>query len=129
MKKLLCLLLSFVILLSLSACGSPKKSDEGSVPSSVDGIVIKQPTDNSVNGYRVSISQNESVPNFTDTQSKPQVSNEPSGMLYYANTNSKKFHLADCTWAKKIGNNNLFISESRDEMTEKGYEPCQKCAP
>ena len=123
MRKIVGLLLSLIIILTFSACNS---SDKNVVSSSVDGIIIKNPTDNSVNGYRISDSENEDIPDFTDTQSKPI---ENTVTLYYANTNSKKFHYKTCGSAGTISNQNLYITENREELIEDGYSPCQKCKP
>ena len=125
MKRILCLVLSLLITLSFSACNS-KNSNNTISSSAADEIVIKQPTDNSVNGYRVSDSQNESEPNFTDTQSSPK---ENTVTLYYANTNTKKFHLKSCGSASIISNENLYICEDRQELIDSGYSPCNRCKP
>ncbi len=125
MKKILCLVLSLLIILSFSACNL-KNEDNANSSSVADEIVIKQPTDNSVNGYRVSDSQNESVPDFTDTQSTPK---ENTVTLYYANTNTKKFHLKSCGSASTISNENLYICEDRQELIDSGYSPCARCKP
>ncbi|MBR5817436.1 MAG: hypothetical protein IKY62_02205 [Clostridia bacterium] len=124
MKKLLCLVLSFVILFSLCGC-NPSKPDNTSSAQNNDQIVIKQPTDNSVNGYRVSDSKNESNLDFTDTQSKA----EDTVILYYANTSTKKFHLKSCGSASTISNQNLYICEDRQELIDGGYSPCNRCKP
>lgn len=126
MKKLIILLLSLIILLTFSSCGTPKKTDVDSAASKVDEIEIKQPTDNSVNGYRISDSKNESVPDFTDTQSKVE---QNTNTLYYANINSKKFHYKTCGSASKILDHNLYISDSREELIDNGYSPCARCNP
>lgn len=49
--------------------------------------------------------------------------------LYYANINSKKFHYNYCEAANKIKNENLYITEFRDELINEGYVPCQICNP
>ena len=126
MKKLLCLFLSIIIFLSLSSCGKTNNSIDTNSSPTEDKIVIKMPTDNSVNGYRVSDSKNESIPDFTGTQSKTQENNDT---LYYANTNSKKFHLKTCGSAQTILDKNLYISDSRDELIDEGYSPCGRCNP
>lgn len=125
MKKLLCLVLSFVVLFSLCGC-NPSKTDNTGLAQDNDQIIIKQPTDNTVNGYRVSDSKNESNLNFTDTQSKAQ---EDMVILYYANTNTKKFHLKSCDSASNISNQNLYICDDRQELIDSGYSPCARCKP
>lgn len=126
MKKLLCLLLSLIIFLTFSSCSKVENKVDTNSSFAVDEVLIKMPTDNSVNGYRVSDSKNESVSDFTDTQSKVQ---ENSDNLYYANTNSKKFHYKTCKSVDTILEKNLYISDSREELIEKGYSPCGRCKP
>lgn len=49
---------------------------------------------------------------------------------YILNTNSKKFHSADCSAITKIKDENKeVVTFSRDEITEMGYEPCGRCKP
>ena len=124
MKKLLCLVLSIIILFSLCGCNLYNTDNTSSVQNN-DQIIIKQPTDNSVNGYRISDSKNESNMDFTDTQSKV----EDKTVLYYANTNTKKFHLKSCGSASNISNENLYICEDRQKLIDGGYSPCNRCKP
>lgn len=49
---------------------------------------------------------------------------------YVINTNTKKFHLPDCSLAASIKADNKKISEeTRDELIQMGYEPCKSCKP
>ena len=49
---------------------------------------------------------------------------------YILNTNSKKFHTADCSLAKDIKASNKKLSkEDRSTLLEKGYSPCKGCNP
>lgn len=125
MRKFLCLFLSLILIFSLSGCTFYKSDNTSSLTQS-DSIVIKQPTDNSVNGYRVGDSQNESHPDFTDTKNSPE---ENSVTLYYANTNTKKFHFKSCDSTSTIYNENLYICEDRQELIDSGYSPCARCKP
>ncbi len=91
------------------------------------------PTDNTVNGYREesnSASSNYSnpPPQFNESSSSPK-NNKDEPILYYANTNSLKFHFSDCYHAKKIKNENLYITESREELIRDDYAPCLVCKP
>lgn len=111
MKKLLVINLIIAVFL-LSACSKPDQTQ--SEPS---GITITSPKDDTVNGYR--------------TESKVDSSAEetPVTILFYANTKSKKFHKSDCYIAKNIANENLYITEFRDELIDSEYSPCNKCKP
>jgi len=49
---------------------------------------------------------------------------------YVVNTNSKKFHLPDCSDVDKMKKENRqSVRASRDELIAEGYEPCQHCNP
>ncbi len=48
---------------------------------------------------------------------------------YVGNSNSKKFHYADCRWAGKISPSNIVHFSSRDEAVNQGYAPCKVCHP
>ncbi len=103
-------------------------------------VVITEPSDETVNGYRLnddisfyesiapsSESSDNSVPS-SDSDGSTQGST-PTTDVYYANTKTKKFHLPSCGYIKNTSNENLYVCESRDELTESGYTPCKKCKP
>lgn len=49
---------------------------------------------------------------------------------YILNQNTKKFHLPSCASAEDISSENRAeFRGSREELTEAGYEPCQRCKP
>lgn len=49
---------------------------------------------------------------------------------FILNTNSKRFHTADCNDAKSIKNSNRQeVEASRELMIAQGYEPCNACSP
>lgn len=49
---------------------------------------------------------------------------------YILNTNTKKFHYPYCSSADKIKDSNREeFTGSRDEIINRGYEPCKKCNP
>ena len=49
---------------------------------------------------------------------------------YILNTNTKKFHLPDCSSAQKIQaeNKESFVGD-RQQLMDNGYEPCKSCQP
>lgn len=50
--------------------------------------------------------------------------------LYILNTNTKKFHLPDCSSADQIQDKNRReFTGARDELTAQGYTPCRQCNP
>lgn len=49
---------------------------------------------------------------------------------YVINTNTKKFHLPDCSLAASIKTKNKKIMVgTRDKLIQMGYEPCKSCKP
>lgn len=49
---------------------------------------------------------------------------------YILNTSSKKFHTKECSSVKSLNENNKEeYTGARDELEEKGYEPCKRCNP
>jgi len=61
----------------------------------------------------------------SDTDVKDSVTNE-----FVLNTNTKKFHLSDCSSAKDIKDENKEISgKTKDELIAEGYGPCKRCNP
>lgn len=63
--------------------------------------------------------------------SQPAEDSEESGSVtYILNTNTKKFHLEDCSQAENIKESNRLIShEDRQALVDKGYSPCKNCDP
>ena len=54
----------------------------------------------------------------------------PAEAVYVLNTNSKKFHLPDCSGARSIGEaNRQEYAGSRQDLLERGYTPCGTCKP
>lgn len=49
---------------------------------------------------------------------------------YILNTNSKKFHLENCSGTKRMKKENKEeYTGSREELISQGYEPCKSCNP
>jgi len=53
----------------------------------------------------------------------------PSGSMFAGSKTSKKYHNCDCTWAKKISQQNLVCFKSIEEAQNNGYIPCKVCKP
>ncbi len=97
---------------ALLLCGCGAKTEKPAKETSSVGVTVTLPQDDSVNGYRKSAS-----PKQTD-----------SGR-YYANTNTMRFHIASCTYAKKIQAGNLLRTDDREMLIRAGYSPCKNCDP
>ena len=115
MRKLIIILTLFIFILM---CGCQNKKTESEI---APEAVVKIPTDTTVNGYRISEPSN-------STEGEPS-SNVNDALLYYANKNTKTFHLSTCGSAKRIKNENLYITDDRAELLLDDYKPCSNCKP
>ena len=52
-----------------------------------------------------------------------------SNRKYVGNSNSHKFHYADCQWAEKISPSHIVNFNSRQDATNACYVPCKVCNP
>ncbi|MGI5963234.1 MAG: MBL fold metallo-hydrolase [Lawsonibacter sp.] len=59
-----------------------------------------------------------------ETQETPD-----TAQSYVGNTNSKKFHLPDCTSVEEMKVDNQMLFSTREEAIQAGYTPCQRCNP
>lgn len=118
--------LIILTLLMILLCGCNSK-EELSYKS--NGVTVIKPTDNTVNGYRTE--ENKTVEDdFKDIESLDDIDYENRlETVYYVNTSSKKFHRPSCTSAAKINEENLYISDDRQELVESDYSPCGRCKP
>jgi len=53
--------------------------------------------------------------------------NNKKECLFMASKNSKKFHTATCTWAKRIKPENVVCFSSKEEAIQKGFQPDAAC--
>jgi DNA-entry nuclease len=62
-----------------------------------------------------------------DTQEMNETNAETT---YILNTNSKKFHLPDCSSVPEIKEKNKKeVTQTRDSLMAQGYDPCARCNP
>jgi len=64
-----------------------------------------------------------------EKQTKPDEKRTVAQYKYVASKNSKVFHTADCSWAKRISPKNLVGYNSRAEAIKAGKRPCKLCKP
>lgn len=65
-------------------------------------------------------------PSISDDSTDP----EPTGRDYVLNTNTMKFHYPSCSSAKKIkAHNRADFNGTREELIDRGYDPCGNCHP
>lgn len=65
----------------------------------------------------------------SETNSDCEVLGCPPGTMFVGSKTSKKYHNCDCTWAKKISQQNLACFKSIEEAENSGYIPCKVCKP
>ena len=69
-----------------------------------------------------------SIASKTNTSDKGQTSN--TEVTYILNTNSKKIHRPDCDSVNKMSpRNQKETNQSKEELIQEGYTPCQSCNP
>lgn len=57
-------------------------------------------------------------------------STQPTTKTYILNKSTKKFHLPTCSSVKKMSEKNkLTFTGTRNEVINKGYQPCKQCNP
>ena len=57
-----------------------------------------------------------------------ETSSSEAVVTYILNTNTKKFHLPDCSWVRLMSEKNKSERfETKEELTKKGYSPCYHC--
>lgn len=70
----------------------------------------------------------ETVSETTITETTTSTENTQNTQLYVVNTNTKKFHLPDCSSAKRIKDENrMEVNSTKEELIEEGYSPCKNC--
>ncbi|MBQ8203152.1 MAG: hypothetical protein IJZ75_02610 [Clostridia bacterium] len=121
MRKLTTAILIVLTVIMFGACAADTSAKEENKTD--DEVIINIPTQNSSVNSNAENSKNESSVLETD------VENNSQQILYYANTNSKKFHKNSCRYASIIDNSRLYITESREELISENYQPCKVCNP
>ena len=65
-----------------------------------------------------------------ETAGNPSSGDTSGQQTYILNTNTRKFHLPDCSGAAEIkGKNREEYTGTREKLTSQGYEPCGRCHP
>lgn len=128
--KIVKFIIPFIIIICICGCTNSATNSE-------PPIIINMPTDDTVNGYRVSApqdTQSSTVQNSGEQISAPSqnsyTSSVPDGATYYcASVSGSKFHIPTCGSAKNIKAENLITSPERQHFIDKGYGPCSRCNP
>ena len=118
MKKVLFLILLLCVL--LCGCGNDVNQSVKTT------VIVNQPTDDTVNGYR----KNESA--FPEKIEASEVLPDSNNITtsYCGNKNSKKFHIPSCSSVSRMSDKNKEITSlPRTDIILKGYIPCGICKP
>lgn len=114
MKRIICSLLVFCLLLPALAFAAPSQKLQA-IYDSVDTLNVEELV--ALQDYVNAKIDASSAVNTDET-------------TYVLNKNTKKFHYADCASAKSIKDKNrTTYTGSRDEVIANGYQPCKKCNP
>jgi len=65
----------------------------------------------------------------TEVKSEPGQARAPTEGRFVGSSQSNKYHLPDCVWARKISPANLVTFKSPEEAQRRGYVPCKVCNP
>ena len=106
---------------------------QGDIICTSDGNTVKFSVSRNANADVYEGLGNNHTESFRPEQTDPAVTqpqDTPSGVDYVLNTNSLKFHYAECEWAQKISSKNRQeYTGSREDLIEQGYSPCGSCQP
>jgi hypothetical protein len=74
-------------------------------------------------------SDSNDISKAAEEQLEPAAESTPAEYKYVASKNSKVFHKPDCSWAKRIKQENLIGYSTREEAINAGKRPCGRCNP
>ena len=105
-----------------------------SVEDEGDGICFNVYVYNNQPGVTINYKTGESwlstEPAPVTTTATPTITENPDGITYVLNTNTKKFHFPTCSSAEKTSEANKANStKDRDTLISEGYSPCGVCKP
>lgn len=65
----------------------------------------------------------------SSSDSESSSSTSSTSAAYVANSNTGKFHYADCYWVTKMSPSHKVYFNSREAAIKAGYVPCKVCNP
>lgn len=122
MRKFISVLICFTFLF-LTGC---KNTD--TAPQSHTEVTVNMPSDNTVNGYRISYSSEMPSTVSGENTAVGKLENEKEA-VFCANKNSKVFHKKDCNSVKDIKQENRVYYSDREKLINEGFSPCKRCNP
>lgn len=127
--------------LLLCGCASPSDSGRVLISHSTDGaprqestaaesVVLESTAEESRKTDPPETETVESSETDTAEEQPTESAAETETVTYVLNTNTKKFHRADCSSVKDIKEKNRAeFSGDRAELIDRGYQPCKRCNP
>lgn len=101
-----------------------------SVEDNGDGILFNVFCFNVQPGISIDYSNGNSHLDVSVSESDPETSDSANIQTYILNTNTKKFHKESCSSAQNMkSSNRQEYTGKRQELIDKGYEPCSVCKP
>lgn len=101
-----------------------------SVEDNGDGIIFNVFCFNVQPGISIDYSNGNSHLDASVSESDPETSDSANIQTYILNTNTKKFHKESCSSAQNMkSSNRQEYTGKRQELIDKGYEPCSVCKP
>jgi len=101
-----------------------------SVEDNGDGILFNVFCFNVQPGISIDYSNGNSHLDASVSESDPETSDSANIQTYILNTNTKKFHKESCSSAQNMKpSNRQAYTGKRQELIDKGYEPCSVCKP
>lgn len=101
-----------------------------SVEDNGDGILFNVFCFNVQPGISIDYSNGNSHLDASVSESDPETSDSANIQTYILNTNTKKFHKESCSSAQNMkSSNRQAYTGKRQELIDKGYEPCSVCKP
>lgn len=121
MKKIIAFLLIISIAAMLTGC-----FDEPLYDVTYPKPVVVEPDEDTaynINGYK----DTKVTSSTTENVSSDDTSSSISNAKYVGNKNSKKLHTAECSYAKRINDENIILFENLEDAKSKGYVSCSRC--
>ena len=126
-------IIALFLVFTLSGC---RQKSSATVEPKNQKITVNDPSYKSLDEYKKAnadkISAAPKAPaaepqKVTESKETPPDDGESTG--YCANTNTKKFHRMECSSVKKMNPDNMYKTDSREELINAGYTPCSMCDP
>lgn len=131
--KPLSVIIALFLVFALSGCG---QKSSPTVSTKSQKVTVDDPTYKSLDEYKKADADKTSAAAKAptaepenETENKQTQTDDGNSTGYCANTNTKKFHRMECSSVKKMNPENMYKTDSREELINAGYTPCSICDP